>query len=266
MIAGTKALATRVLATRGFPGSRVFAARGAGVSRRTATLLAVSHGTSSASGQEAVAALVDAVAESMPGRHVTGGFVDVQQPDVPASLDALDEGAEAVIVPLLLSAGYHVHVDLVREAASSERPTRIARALGPDDRLVDVLVRRLDEAGVTEDDVVVLGAAGSSDARAVADCRTVAARLGERIGRPVEAAFISAATPRLEDAVAAARAAHPGRRVVVSTYLLAPGYFATLARRAGADLATRPLLVRGEEPPAELVEIVRDRFLAIDGA
>jgi hypothetical protein len=80
----------------------------------------------------------------------------------------------------------------------------------------------------------------------------------------VQAAFISAAAPRLEDAVVAARAANPGRRVVVATYLLAPGYFATLARRAGADLATRPLLVRGEEPPAELVEIVRDRFLAAE--
>jgi sirohydrochlorin ferrochelatase len=232
--------------------------------RRTATLLAVSHGTSSASGQEAVGALVDAVAASLPGRHVAGGFVDVQQPDVPASLDALDEGAEAVIVPLLLSAGYHVHVDLVREAASSSRPTRIARALGPDPRLVDVLERRLVEAGLRDDDVVVLGAAGSSDARAVADCRVVADHLGGRIGRPVEAAFISAATPRLEDAVTAARAAHPGRRIVISTYLLAPGYFATLARRAGADLATRPLLVHGEEPPAELVEIVRDRFRAVD--
>ncbi len=48
-------------------------------------------------------------------------------------------------------------------------------------------------------------------------------------------------------------------RVVVATYLLAPGYFADLAAAAGGDLCSRPLLVEDAAPPAELVAIVLDR-------
>jgi hypothetical protein len=48
--------------------------------------------------------------------------------------------------------------------------------------------------------------------------------------------------------------------VFVATYLLAPGYFATLAASAGADVTSRPLLVDGERPPRELVDIVLRRF------
>ena len=223
-------------------------------------LVAISHGTSSPVGQRAVAALVDAVAGAHGDLAVSGGFVDVQQPDVEASLDALDDRLPAVVVPLLLSAGYHVHVDLRDELAVAPRPTALAPALGPDDRLVAVLRRRLRELGLRDGDGVVLACAGSSDARAVADCHEMGARLSAALGLRVRVGFISAATPRLADAVEAERAV--AQRVVVSTYLLAPGYFTDLAHDAGADAATPPLLVDGEAPPAELVDLVVDRYRA----
>ena len=227
--------------------------------RTTAALVAISHGTSSAAGQAAVAGLVDAVSATLPSSTVEGGFVDVQQPDVPATLERLDADQPAVIVPLLLSAGFHVHVDLVNEAESSGRVTAITRALGPDDRLVQLLARRLGESGLTDTDAVVLCAAGSTDARAVADCQDTAARLSLVLDREVTVGFISAAHPPIETAVSDARADNPGSRVLVSTYLLAPGYFADLARATTADLATAPLL-DGPDAPAELVDIVRDRY------
>ncbi|MFE6969269.1 sirohydrochlorin chelatase [Isoptericola sp. NPDC057653] len=229
-------------------------------------LLAISHGTDSATGAAAVARLVDAVAARVPGVPVRAGFVDVQQPDVPTCLAGLRDdpaAAATVVVPLLLSAGYHVHVDLredVDAAAGAGDDVVLGGALGPDDRLVDLLVRRLDEVGLRADDTVVLAAAGSSDARAVADCETTAARLAARVGRPVTVGYIANATPRAAEAVAAARAGAPGR-VVVATYLLAPGFFADLAARAGGDVTTAPLLVAGAEAPAELVEVVVDRYL-----
>jgi len=68
----------------------------------------------------------------------------------------------------------------------------------------------------------------------------------------------SAASPRLGDAVDLERAR--GGRVVVATYLLAPGYFADLARATAADVTTEPLLRAGDEPPRELVELVLDRY------
>ena len=233
---------------------------------RTATktgLVAISHGTSSSAGQAAVAGLVDAVARCLPSTSVEGGFVDVQQPDVPATLDRLGDEQPAVIIPLLLSAGFHVHVDLVNEAAASGRVTAISRALGPDDRLVTLLARRLAEVGLVDSDAVVLCAAGSTDARAVADCRETAARLAILLDRDVTVGFISAASPPIETAVAAARLVRPAGRVVVATYLLAPGYFADLAHATTADVASAPLLTHGGQAPAELVEIVRDRYLEV---
>ena len=224
-------------------------------------LVGISHGTSSPVGQAAVAGLVAAVARARGDLGVTGGFVDVQQPDVAATVGSVDTYRGGVIVPLLLSAGYHVHVDLRRELdAIDDRRTALARALGPDDRLVTVLARRLREAGLRPGDRVVLGCAGSSDARAVEDCREMGARLSRSLGLEVRVGFISAAHPRLPVAVEQERAEAPGARVIVSTYLLAPGYFADLASQAGADATTAPLLAAEMPAPDELVDLVLDRY------
>ncbi|WP_411701417.1 sirohydrochlorin chelatase [Conyzicola sp.] len=223
-------------------------------------LVAISHGTSSPIGQRAVASLVSAVAVARGELVVSGGFVDVQQPDVEATLDSLDGDTPAIVVPLLLSAGYHVHVDLRDELAVAGRPTALTAALGPDDRLVTVLRRRLVESGLRPGDGVVLACAGSSDARAVADCHEMGARLSAVLGVTVRVGFISAASPRLAEAVELERATSD--RVVVSTYLLAPGYFDDLAHSTAADVATPPLLAAGQAPPPELVELVIDRYEA----
>ncbi|ANJ28469.1 sirohydrochlorin chelatase [Agromyces aureus] len=280
---------------------------------RVPALVAISHGTSSAEGQAAVRGLRDAVGEALarraardgttadaPAPSLRLGHVDVEQPDVPATLASLDEGEPAIVVPLLLSAGYHVHVDLTEAVgAESAREVVLGGALGPDDRLVSVLIRRLDEAGIRDDDAVVLAVAGSSDRRAVDDCLDMTARLATASGRAVSVGFLSAAEPTLPDAVAAARAhavaaraldapGAPGAlfgipgvsdvpglpgvrrtqrpsdvaapRVVVANYLLAPGYFDDLARAAGADVVAEPLLLPDAPAPAELVDIVLERY------
>ena len=98
---------------------------------------------------------------------------------------------------------------------------------------------------------------GSSDERANEDCREVARLLAELLGRPVTVGFLAAAEPRLADAVKAANG-----RVIVGTYLLAPGYFHDLAvRTAGDAIVTRPLL-DGDEPPPALIDLVVDRYRA----
>lgn len=221
-------------------------------------LLAVSHGTADASGQRAVASLVAAVAERLPDVMVRAAHVDVEQPDVPTALAAID--GPVVVVPLLLSAGYHVHVDLA-EATADRADAVVAGALGPDERLADVLAARLRERADLAAAGVILVAAGSSDDRANADCRTVGEHLSTLLGVPVSVAFLSAATPRLEDAVATAS---PG--TVVATYLLAPGFFADrAAARATPLAASAPLLGdpdAGIPVPAALVDIVIDRYRA----
>ncbi|NNC11358.1 cobalamin biosynthesis protein CbiX [Planctomonas sp. JC2975] len=223
----------------------------------TATLFAASHGTSSPAGQAAVRALVTrvAAATTMP---VVGCHVDVEQPDVPTAIAEARDADHAIVVPLLLSAGYHVFVDLADAARSASIPATVSAALGPDERLVDVLARRLDEAGRTPHDSIVLAAAGSSDPRALEDCRRTGRMLAARLSTPVTVGFLSAASPSLGDAVAEARRTAPDSGVLVSTYLLAPGYFLDLVLQAGADRVADPLLTP-DSTPRQLVDVVLDR-------
>lgn len=227
-------------------------------------LVGISHGTSSPTGRSAVASLMAAVAAARPDLTTASGFVDVQQPDVALTLASLDTAehspASAVVVPLLLSAGYHVHVDLHEAVRDRAGFATLARALGPDPRLAELQHHRLEEAGLLPDDVVVVAAAGSSDARAVAECQSAAALLATRLGRPVTVGFLSASTPTLAEAITAARTASPGSRIVVSSYLLAPGYFQSIVENAGADVVTAPLLAAGLPAPRQLVDIVCERY------
>jgi len=221
-------------------------------------LLAISHGTASPAGQAAVSALVEAVAAALPAVTVRLGHVDVQQPDVAASLASLEPDHPVVIVPLLLSAGYHVRVDL-RQQSAGHADVAISAALGPDPRLVEVLASRLSALGADRDDEIVLAVAGSSDDRANEDCRATGAMLADLLGRQVSVGFLAAAEPRLGAAVASARAG--GRGVVVADYLLAPGYFHDLAvRLADGSPVARPLL-DDDSPATPLVDLVRDRYL-----
>jgi sirohydrochlorin ferrochelatase len=219
-------------------------------------LLAISHGTASARGQAAIQGLVDGVAEHLPDVTVRLGHVDVQQPDVAASLAALRD-EHVVIVPLLLSAGYHVRVDLITQSAGRDGVT-IAPALGPDPRLVDVLAQRFDALMPQPADRLVLVAAGSSDERANEDCRIIGRMLAEQLSRTVTVGFLAAARPTLAEAVADG-VAH-GERVVVANYLLAPGYFHDLAVKEADGAPVADPLLDGAAPPAALVDLVVDRY------
>lgn len=221
-------------------------------------LIAVSHGTSSSNGQAAVAGLVDAVRRRLPDVVVTEAFVDVQ---TPTSADVLDASAgPAVVVPLLLAPGFHVHVDIARSVAG--RDATAAQVLGSSRAVTAILLDRLRAVGLRSDDAVVLGVAGSSDVRAHQSVDRAAARLAMRLGREVMVGHLGGTGRRVGDVVAAAGAS--GCRVVVATYLLAPGHFADLLHRCGADVVTAPLLDAGPPDP-RLVQLVVDRYESTAG-
>ena len=227
-------------------------------------LVGCAHGTRGPAGRRTVARLLLAVAAARPGLRVEPAFVDVQPPgvaDVVARVTAA--GGSAVVVPLLLSAGYHVHVDVA--AAVDARPAAAASApLGPDPLLVDLLVERLTQAGTSAADAVVVAAAGSSDPRSRRDVEAVVAALARRREGPVVAAYGASARPRVPDAVAALRA-EGAARVVVAGYLLSAGFFHDRLARAGADAVTMPL-ASADGPDPRLVRIVLDRYDAAAAA
>jgi sirohydrochlorin ferrochelatase len=206
----------------------------------TPVLVACGHGTRGAAGRRAMAQLRLDVAALRPGLQVLAASVDVQKPALPAVLAGLAaQGRGCVVVPLLLAAGYHVRVDVAQAVARAGGLAVGSRALGPDPALLDVLEARLNECGAQPDDALVLGAAGSTDPAAVADVQQVAAELSARRGRPVTAGFLAAASPTVEEAVAAARP--PGRPVTLATFLLSPGFFADRMATSGADRVSAPM-------------------------
>ena len=215
-------------------------------------LVVCAHGTRAAAGAAEVASLVAEVAARRPELTVLPAYVDVQHPDLPTVLAGRD--GPAVVVPLLLSAGFHVHVDIHEAVRASAGRVRAAGALGPDQALVAVLAERLDAVGADRADHVVLAAAGSSDARAVIDVERMATALAATTGLPVSTGYLSAATPTVADAVTAARAGG-ARTVAVATYLLAPGFFTDRLAEVGADLVTAPLL-----PDPAVVDLVLRRY------
>lgn len=227
---------------------------GPGVDVPDPVLVACSHGTADPAGREVVSGILAAVRRRRPGLDVRPAFVDVQEPAVARVVEAVAaEGRRAVVVPLLLSAGFHVHVDVA--AAVAGRPAVAAGALGPHRRLAECVRDRLVAAGAGPGDAVVLAAAGSSDARATADVETTRAMVEEMWSHgPVRSAYGSAAEPSVPDAVAQLRA-DGAARVVVAAYLLAPGWFHDRLAVAHADAVTAPLA-----PDRRVVDVVLDRY------
>jgi sirohydrochlorin ferrochelatase len=199
-------------------------------------LILVAHGSADPRFGAVVAAVADEVRRLAPDVDVRVGFLDHGPPTVGEVAEA-----GAVAVPLLLSAGYHVHVDLPEQAPD----VVVADAVGPDRRLADALADRLAEAGWDGNGPMTLAAAGSADARAQADVRQAAELLAGRLGVAVHPAYVAAGEPRLADV----------EPRVVATYLLAPGHFADQVTACGAAIVSAPI-----GPHPAVAEIVLDRY------
>jgi sirohydrochlorin ferrochelatase len=202
-------------------------------------LLLVAHGSSDPRFAEVVEAVAARVRALAPDVDVRVGYLEHGPPDVAAVSEP-----DAVAVPLLLSAGYHVRVDLPAQAPG----VTVTDAVGPDPRLAAALADRLREAGWAGEAPVTLAAAGSADPRSLADVEQAAAHLADVLQVPVEPAYVSAGSPRLRDL----------RPVAVASYLLAPGVFADAVTGCGGQVVAAPI---GAHPV--LAEIVLDRYRSV---
>ncbi len=155
-------------------------------------LVLVGHGSRDPRALSTVRALLDRIRDLRPGLPVHLGHIELNEPLLPDTLAGLGTG-DAVLVPLLLSRGYHVKQDIPEAAAAARAHTRVAAPLGPHPLLVETLYERLTEAGwrAPRDEAerrasgVVLAAAGSRDPDAAVDTRRTASLLAGRLGVPV---------------------------------------------------------------------------------
>lgn len=220
------------------------------------TLVMCSHGTADRRGQEAVRSLVEQTRMLLPDTRVVHAVVDVEQRRLSEVLAVETERDRVIVVPLLLSVGFHTSVDIALAVGAYPNAERTP-PLGTHPLIADVLIDRLREsvgAWWNHGDHVVLAAAGSTDPAAAEDVRLVAHRLQTRVPVPVTVGYASASVPSVSDAVTAARAAG-ARRVVIASHVLAPGFFADRLRAAGADLVAAPLA-----PDTRIAAIVAERF------
>ncbi|HTW14603.1 MAG TPA: CbiX/SirB N-terminal domain-containing protein [Nocardioides sp.] len=201
-------------------------------------LVTVAHGTRHATGNEVARALT-AAAGSRLGLPAVASYVELCSP-LYASLPA----EPSVVVPLLLSTGYHVREDLGG-----------ARPLGPDPLLASAQVDRLLAGGARPGQPVTMVAAGSNDPLALRDLHRARDLLAGAWGGPVSLATLAGLGLR------PAAVVRPGD--AVSPYLLAEGYFADRTRResVGASVVADVL-----GPHPLVVDLVVQRATALLGA
>ncbi|MER6949041.1 sirohydrochlorin chelatase [Nonomuraea sp. NPDC000554] len=236
----------------GRPRAGAAAARRSGGAAGEPALVLVAHGTRSRAGERTLRALAESVRRLRPGCRVELGFLELSSPLLADLLPSI--AGPVVVVPLLLAGGYHAYVDLPHVLARVRPDAMPAGRLGPHRLLTSALTRGLARAGLRSTDAVVLAAAGTSDPAGLADVRQAAHLLALRLSRPVTAAFASAGTPTLAEAMDRLRSG-PAARVAIASYLLAPGYFHDRLAAAGADLLSPPL---GPDP--YLAALVWSRF------
>jgi sirohydrochlorin ferrochelatase len=199
------------------------------------TLLAVGHGTRDPAGVATIRALLDRVRALRPGLTVVESYAEITEPSLEDAVRGLAASGTVVAVPLMLGRGHHAQVDIPGRIGGR---AAVARPLGPDALLTTALTDRLRLA--VGADAVVLGAAGTSDPSGIADVRAAARLLGESLGRTVAYGFAASAVPALPDVVGGLRS-RGARRVAISSYLLAPGFFHQRVLAAGADVVSPPL-------------------------
>jgi len=242
-------------------------------------LVAVGHGSADPRAAATVTDLMAVVAERAAARgrpllDVRAAYLGHAAPSLPQAMRALGR-ANVTVLPLLLTAAYHSKTDIPRVLAGMARefPVTYGAPLGPHPLLLNALERRLGEAdplgpaGLADpvrraQTGVVLAAAGTTDPEANAAIARLAARWQARAGwfavRPASAAATTSSSPAPAEAVTGLLRAG-ARRVLVATYLLAPGLFADRIRAsalAAGAAAVSPAL--GAAP--EVAEVLLDRF------
>src|SRR6266516_5112796 len=119
--------------------------RGAGIVMNP-VLLAVAHGSRDPAARECVLSVTGRASALLVGARVVTAFVQNAEPSLAEGLHdaaALAGADGVVVVPLLLSSGYHLSSDITGAARTAGVP--VAAQLGPGPRLVRALADRLAE-------------------------------------------------------------------------------------------------------------------------
>jgi sirohydrochlorin ferrochelatase len=242
-------------------------------------LVAVAHGSADPRAAATIGELMSLVARraadrglSVPDLRVA--YLGHAAPSVPQVMRTFGPDTQITVLPLLLTAAYHSKTDIPRvlaRAGTTRLNVTYGAPLGPHPLLLRALERRLPETAFENraQTGVVLAAAGSSDPAANATIAGLAAQWQAAAGwfavRPAAAGGQgSSAAAGGQGSTAPAHAVTEllragARRVVVASYLLAPGLFADRIRDASlAAGAAEVSPALGAVP--EVADVLLDRY------
>ncbi|MBO0869083.1 MAG: sirohydrochlorin chelatase [Micromonosporaceae bacterium] len=228
-------------------------------------LVLAAHGTAWRCGLATAEAIARRVGQARPELTVRLAYLDVARPRLPDVLAGCQ--GEVVVVPLLLSTGYHVRLDIPAVVAGACCRARVAPPLGPDPLLATALADRLTGAGWPDQPTgarrggVVLAAAGSREPQTASQVAAMAGLLEHRLGRPVTPAYVHSGVSGVVDLRTAVRGSP--RRPTIATYLLADGYFARQVAAAAVELGAPVAAPIGAHPA--LVTLVLRRYAEVVG-
>lgn len=209
----------------------------------TPTLVLVAHGSRDPRFGATARRVRNAVASSLPGVEVALSYLDLDEPLVGDVLSRT--AADPVVVPMLLSAGYHHKIDLPSIIAQRRPAARQTDVMGTRS-LTGALADRLVEAGLRPRDGVILSAVGSPDPDADRTVRLRAIELSTRLNRPVEVVFATKLGPGQRAVATAVRRLRTGgaHRIALSPYFLSAGLL-TERVEAALDALVDDSLVAG---------------------
>jgi sirohydrochlorin ferrochelatase len=207
-------------------------------------LVLVAHGSRDPRFGATARRVRDAVAVRLPGVEVVLSYLDLDEPLVGEVLATGSEtGDDPVVVPLLLSAGYHHKIDLPAIIAEHRPFAQQTDVIGTRS-FTAALADRLLEAGLHERDGVILSAVGSSDESADRHVRRRAIELSTYLHRPVEVVFatkLGSGNRAVATAVRRLRAVG-AERIALSPYFLSAGLLIERVESALDALADETLV------------------------
>ncbi len=219
--------------------------------------------------------LAQRVAERLPERAVSHGFLEFARPTIGTRLDALREAGVRAIdaVPGMLFAAGHAKNDIpsVLNNYAADHPEltiRYGRDLAIDPRLLQAAAERIDSVDAPDpaqrgETVLVVVGRGTSDSDANSNIAKVARMLGEGMGFGWSGiCFSGVAHPRVAPALE--RFARLGfRRIVVFPYFLFTGVLVTRIYDAADEVAAaHPAITFVKAPYLNDHPLVVDTFLA----
>ncbi len=222
-------------------------------------LILTAHGSADPRSASTAWSIVECIRRLRPSLDTRIAFCEHNSPNLVDVL-ATVRHRHAVVVPLLLADAYHSQVDIPAMIAESGSGAGRAEVLGQDDRLIYVLLQRLEQAGVSRLDPavgVLVTAVGSARPQANAATATVARELTLMTRWMATTAFATGPDPSLAKAAGLLRE-RGATRLVIAPWFLARGRItdrlATFARAQRIPMSA-PLGAH-----RQVAETVLDRF------